>query len=257
MNRQFVGTWIVFACLGFVFGADRPTFAKENINKTESLLDVLEKRLMQKEQEALSFGKEPAPGPETSGPRIKKYDHPAQVIKSSNSEIRGALPGEEKLAELDKAVMELELEVEQLSADVSKLKGDVIDDSKLDNYTEIETKITNKEKIDIRSIDVKLDDYPIRSIDRSLGLWSPQDQVTLFTGPLTPGEHKLHCNIRVVLKGDSEAFSLEKNLYYSMDRSFDLTIPTGKSRQKFTVNVGTPEKNQDNEKLTLEQKPGK
>ena len=252
MRRPFVRKLILFALLAFIVGLDAEIIAKESIDKTESLLDVLEKRLMQKEQDALSFSKEPA-GETQKGPRIKKYDAPMQVIKGRDTSITGALPGEEKLAELEKAVMELELEVEQLSSDVSKLKGDVIDDSRLDNYTEISTKIADKDKIDIRSVDIKLDDYPITSIDRSLGLWSPQDQMLLFSGPLTPGGHKLHLNVRVVLKGNSDSLTLEKNLYYSMDKVFDVGIPTGKSRQKLTIVVGTPEKNQDNDKLSLEQ----
>ena len=256
MRKRVVGKWIILLLLAIMVGFDAEIVAKERLDKAESLLDILEKRLLQKEQDTLSFGKQPA-GEPAGGPRFKKYDTPTQVIQGRSIDITSALPGEEKLAELEKAVMELEMEVEQLSSDVGKLKGDVIDDSKLDNFTEISTKIADKEKIDIRSVDVKLDDYPITSIDRSLGLWSPQEQMLLFAGPLTPGDHKLRLSIRVVLKGADEALSLEKNLYYSMDKVFDVAVPTGKSRNKLTIVVGTPEKNQDNDKLALEQKATK
>jgi hypothetical protein len=228
---------------------------KSRVDNAETLLDLLEQRLLQKEESSLSFGPRESEPAAKDAISLDKYDRPIQRVQGSSTEIEGAAPGDERLRDISRAIGELDREVEQLSADVVRIKGEIIEDTKLDNYTEITVKLENKERVDLRNLEVHLDKYPIGKIDRSIGVWMPSSEITLFSGPIQPGNHKIEVETRVALKG-ATGLPLEDNIYYTMKQNFDVAIGVGKARNKLTILIKTPQKNLDNEKIVLDKATG-
>jgi len=204
--------------------------AQQEIEKVDSVLDRLEKRIIEEEGAGLTFGEKSLTGSddEGNGAKIK--------IKGSPARVSGELPEAKKLRDIASGIAQLESEIDQLSSEVQRTRQKIMEEARVDNMVLIETLISGKDTASLKMLRVKLDGYVIYSVSEESGLWLPAKSVPLYSGPLQPGSHRLDFEARIAVK-ESTSLPLNSDVSRFVSQSFDLRIPDGRQTTKYTVTI--------------------
>jgi outer membrane murein-binding lipoprotein Lpp len=220
------------------WGAATVTKAQEGASDTagvDSILDRLEKRLMDQDNEGLTFD-EATTGGTTANPLPPdaKIKLPPQKMTSGTAE-------NDRLKSLANAVTTLENQVDQLASDVQKTRQTIIDEAAIDNFISVEAQLQQSDSAAIKTINVKLDGYNVFELTETAGLWLPTKSIPLYAGPLQPGNHRLDLEARIVMK-HKLSLPLNGDVYRFVNKSFEVKVPAGGGSARYVISIAPPEK---------------
>ena len=211
-----------------IFGLSVAASAQKEIEKVDSVLDRLEKRILDEEGEGLTFGEKPMNSKDEDRPTIKVK------MKGEGSKTLGELPETKQMREIASGISELEVQIDQLTADVQRTRQKILEEARIDNIVLIETKINGADTASLKMLRAKLDGYVIYGVSEEGGLWIPARATPLFSGPLQPGSHRLDVEARIAIR-ESAKMPLNTDVSRYISQSFELRIPDGKQTTKYTV----------------------
>ena len=195
-----------------------------------SMLDELEKRLLDQESEPLRFNEINEAGkglPQDADTKYKFQDSAFVLGEQENSK------------EFDKyqaLLSKLEAQIDQLENDVIKTKQAIHENSKKDNYIEINTVLEDGQNNTLRSLSVQLNGFAIYDIDEASGLWAPAGKLPIYSGPLQPGTHNLKVTARVSTRSET-GLPLTTALTRLIDKEFKFEVPTGKFEKNYSMKI--------------------
>lgn len=208
--------------------------AAQGVEKVDSILERLEKRLLDSEADGLTYG-EKLPPPSLDDP-------PQQHVKGqAPMKVQGTTPPQQGLKQSANAVAALEADIDQLASAVQKTKQSIIDEAGIDNFVAIEAELADSDAMAIKSLTVKLDGYPLYELSDAAGLWLPSKHLPLYAGPLTPGNHRIDFEARLVMR-ENKGMPLNGDVYKFVSRVFDVGIPGGSVNTRYLISVAPPGK---------------
>jgi len=211
--------------------------ADANVKAMDSVLDRLERKLM--EQEATSLHIEPIhPTPQTR----QQFNLPA-------SRLEGRLPGADDFKGLEKQIAGLEKEADELSGQIESLKGELITQATKGSLIEIEAVIENPDLTSVRELTFHLDGTKIYAMDG--GEWTPNPHIPFFLGPLEPGEHTLKLEGRTVRRRE-KTLPLDQNIYHRYDQTFTIQVQPGVYHKGYRMRLVRPEQQNTRAQASLE-----
>lgn len=220
------------------------------VSQVDSILDRLEKRLLDQEADGLTFG-EKMPPPSTGNPAdglITKY-------KSKNGTRVEAAPVEaDQLKAIAKLVTALESDVDQLASGVQRTKQGILDEAAIDAYVSLEANLADTDAAALKTLSVKLDGYPVYELSDASGLWMPSKSVPLYAGPLQPGVHRIDLEARLVMR-HKQGLPLNSDVYRFINRTFDLSVRSGVTNNHYVIGITPPEKLDGSVDATLKEAP--
>ena len=216
--------------LAVVFTYCTMAYADKTQNKVDSILDRLERKLMESKQDSLLLSDQWSQPVE---PKIKTK------IKYKRNNINAALPSQEKLKDLEVAINSIEKEVNLLSSDMERMKEILGKQVKQDSLIEIISELNQEDKTIYRELVVKLDGYTIYKLDPHVGLWQSRKTIPLYSGPLRQGKHKLEITGRVA-KVISKELPIDDNIYSLIQQEYDIVVPNGKFRKGYKIKIKAP-----------------
>lgn len=207
-----------------------------DLNQVDSILDRLEKRLLDQEADGLSFGEKEAIDGSVG------YEKPVDAkFKGKKVQVDASTESQDRMKSLAKLVTDLEGQVDQLASTVQKTKQGILDDSAVDNFVTFEAQLSDSEAASIKTLNVKLDGYPLYELSESSGLWMPSKSVPLYAGPLQPGNHRVDLEARIVVK-HKKAVPMNGDVYRFVNKSFDVAVGSGTSNNRYVITITPPEK---------------
>lgn len=201
----------------------------------DSVLDRLEKRLLDEEAEDLTHKDKSLP----SSLKPSDYHAPKSSLKtptqnfkkerinSSTKEVKG-------IQGIGQLVTELEEQIDQFSQSVQKSKQSIIDEAKVENAIEIEARLSDPDSAAISMLSVKLDGFAIYQSQDSAGLWLPSAAIPLYAGPFPPGNHRLDVEIRLAKKS-KRPLLINDDVYYFVNEAFDISVPVSKEKKRYII----------------------
>ncbi len=216
---------------------------KNSGDTSQAILERLEQKLLRREEGTLSFDKDPV---KTSSPsQTTRLNYEGQEIKAEAPQLR-------ELEELEKAIVSLEKETENLSRDVQTSRQAILQQAAQTGQVFITTRFSQG-SASFRTLRVKLDGFTIYETAGSQGFWQSPSELPLFQGPLQPGKHKLEYEARLVMKQE-QAPKTNSDAAWNLDETFDFEVPEGKSQKNWSVTVELPEAGQGKAQAKLENK---
>ncbi len=213
----------------------------------DSVLDRLEKRLLDQESDGLTFGEKTNPGSlDGNGEPTTKYEF------SKRQKVGGSTAAQESLKSLGTAVAELEAQVDQFAANVQKTKQSILDDAHIDNFITFEAHLADTDAAAITAIVVKLDGFGVYELKEASGIWMPARLVPLYAGPLKPGNHRIDLEARIVVK-PKKALPMNGDVYRFVNKSFDVAVPGGTRTTRYVISITPPEKPEGKADATMKE----
>ncbi|MBC7658833.1 MAG: hypothetical protein H7249_03915 [Chitinophagaceae bacterium] len=225
------------APLLLVFIATTTHAADSNVQAMDSVLDRLEKKLM--EQEAASLHIDPIP----SGKKT------TQNVRLQQSHVEGRLPGFDDFKGLETQIAQLEKEADELSGQIETLKGDLLSQASKGSLIEIAAVVEDPDLTAIRELNFYLDGNKIYSMDG--GEWAPSPEIPFFLGPLEPGEHTLKLEARTARRLE-KSLPLDQNLYHRYDQDFKIQVQPGVYHKGYHLKLVRPEQQNTRAQASLE-----
>lgn len=213
--------------------------AKKKIDEMDSMLDRLERQLMDQEAATLHV----APIHETA--------KPGQSIQMPSTSIKGSLPQDSDFKNVEQQISRLEKEADELSGQIETLKSEFMDKSVQGNLVELAASLQDPDHTAIRELNLTLDNTKIYSLSAGDVPWMPGKQVPLFLGPLEPGEHVVRLEARTVRRPD-KGLPLDLNIYHRYDQEFKIQVPAGTARKGYRLTIQRPEQQNTRAQATLE-----
>jgi hypothetical protein len=205
----------------------------EAAQHVDSVLDRLEKRLLDQESDGLTFGEKTSPKA-MEGEAATKYDF------TKRQKVVGSTKSQESLKSIGSAVAELETQVDQFSANVQKTKQSILDEAHIDNFITFEATLADTDAAAITAIAVKLDGFGVYELKEAAGIWMPSVLVPLYAGPLKPGNHRVDVEARIVVK-PKKALPMNGDVYRFVNKTFDVAIPGGAKTSRYILSITPPE----------------
>ncbi len=228
MRRKQLLLGIVLVTLGAAAAA------AEKSKSVDSILDRLEKRLMDEERGVMDMGDEAGASMQKADEIITTYEGKGQVIQAVPQRSR-------PLADVEEAVDQLVRDVDQLGSDVQSHRQKILEAARIDNVVEILVAPDDAKKTSLRTIDVEIDGVNVYRISQDAGLWLTQKSIPVYLGPMKPGAHELSFTARVARKS-GEKLTYDASGYGTVNQKFAFKIPDGKSKKRFVVKVAAPDK---------------
>lgn len=229
-------SWL--SALLLALAATSPAPAQEEAaSKVDTVLDRLEKRLLDHEADGLTFGEKNAPPPS-----LDANDGPTETMKFQKKTKIGASTAElEGLKQIGGQIAELEQAVDRYASEVQKTKQGILDEAHTDNFITIEARLADTDVAAITSLTVKIDGYGVYELKETGGIWMPSAQVPLYAGPLKPGNHRVDLEARIALK-PKKALPMNGDVYRFVNKTFDVVVPGGSRTAKYLINIVPPAK---------------
>jgi len=223
-----------------------PLVAKDDsLNSVDSVLDRLERRLLDQEADGLTFGErnEPPPPMQPKDETARyKYESDGTHSKDGRANaIRASTTEREQMSALNAAVTELETQVDQLASNVQKTKQAILDEASMDNFVAIEAELGETDAAAIKTLNIKLDGYPVYELQEASGLWLPSKAVPLYAGPLQPGAHRIDLEARIVVR-HKQSLPMNGDVYRFINKSFEISVPGGTSNTRYVIAIKPPAK---------------
>lgn len=234
-SRRLQSNWqklLIAVGLVLLVGS-RLSLAQKDIAPVESVLDRLEKRLMDQQADGLTFGEKSFLNEKASESAPRKA---LPKVKGNSTQVPGDLEESTQLREIGKSIADLESQVDQLSSEVLRTKQRVLDEAKIDNFFAIEVFMSNTEATALRSLRVKLDGFEVYALSDDASLWLPANTVPVFAGPLQTGAHRLDVEMKLASKAEGNV-PLNTEVFRLLSQSFPIDISDGLLRQKYQINV--------------------
>jgi hypothetical protein len=231
--RQNTARMILIATFLVFSGASRSE--PNDLNQVDSILDRLEKRLLDQEADGLSFGEKEAIDGSVG------YEKPDAKINGRRVAVDASTVDMDRMKSLTKVVADLEGQVDQLASSVQKTKQGILDDSAVDNFVTFEAQLADSETASIKTLNVKLDGYPLYELSEASGLWMPSKSVPLYAGPLQPGNHRVDLEARIVVK-HKKALPMNGDIYRFVNKSFEVAVASGTTNNRYVITITPPEK---------------
>jgi hypothetical protein len=198
--------------------------------EVDSILDRLEQRLRQQERGVLFF----------SPDKEKSFEDPLNSATILNlpkaTVVTGRLREEDKIKQIASAISTIKGEVDILASEVHQTRQNIIDQSQINNYVELKAKLKGPESLHIKSIMVKIDNYPLLSLPESISLRADHQSYPIYSGPLNPGTHRIDLVANVGLKEKMET-PLQNESMQSINKSFQIQIPHGPFQRSWTLEM--------------------
>lgn len=202
------------------------TESRQADDKIQSLLDDVENNLAPPKPTPPSQKNQPTGSPENQS--RKTTDEQPQQPKV-NSELKTIRSIQSKIQEYDHRI-------EILEAELSRVQANLQAYSSTDNQIQITAKPSDKDAIIIRGMTIKLNGKTIFDQREPSGLWMPSRSITVFQGPLQPGNHRL--DVLAIASPQSKNPTIETtNKYRTTESTLNLLIPEGKSRKTFHLEI--------------------
>jgi hypothetical protein len=226
---------IIIGILAAVLSITALSKPRPKSDPVDSVLDRLEKRLLDEEAEDLTH-KDSSFSNSTnrkdysalkSSPQTPKQSFKKERINSSTKEAKG-------IQGIGQLVTELEEQIDQFSQSVQKSKQSMIDEAKIENAIEIEARLTDPDSAAISMLSVKLDGFAIYQSQDSAGLWLPSAAIPLYAGPFPPGNHRLDVEIRLAKKSKAPLLIID-DVYHFVNKAFDISVPVSKERKRYII----------------------
>lgn len=202
----------------------------------ESVLDRLEKRLIDKESSPLTQEENERAAVEESSNPNKKQPEQRYVPKAAAS-IKGQTQSGKNIMELQKKLNEYDNRIEILESDMRRVRSNLNDAAVTDNVVSLQIKTDPKRPVTLKTLAAQLDGNTLYSQIDPAGLWIPSKMISLFYGPLKPGAHKLDITTTLATSPE-DAASASTWKQKALTQSFEFNIPEGKQRKSITVEIG-------------------
>lgn len=209
----------------------------KRLNEVESILDRLERQLMERERRNLF--------PDMRQQEQENKAEADRLIIAEPTQISGQLPDQGALDEFAKTIDQIEEELASLGGELENLKQKIRRGTQNDKFIEISALVPNPDKISIREFEIRLDGFLIYQMNRSAGLWLPRNQIPIFAGPLAAGKHELELQARVVRK-ESESLPIDTSMFHVYQQRFHFQVDEGQDKKAYRIILG--EVNEQNTK---------
>jgi hypothetical protein len=216
------------------------------LQKADSILDKLERSLLDQSPDSLSFGeKVKAKTPPTTKSSVPVYTYESTSPIESDA-------GSIDFKSLTRLISDLENQVDKLASSVQATKQKIVDDASIDNFITLEAGLTNSDHAAIKNISVRLDGYNVYAIDDASGLWMPSKHIPLYAGPLQPGTHRIDVEARVVMK-HKKSLPLHNDVYRLVNKTFEVSVPGGSVNRTWRIEFEPPKSVEQGVTATLKQ----
>ncbi len=211
--------------------------ADANIKSMDSVLDRLERKLMEQEASALQI----SPPSES-----KNAD---QKISLPQGSIEGRQPGFDDIAALEKQIAALEKEADELTGQLERVKAELLDKSAKASLVEIQAYIEDPDLTSIRELSLSIDGKKIYAMDG--GDWTPSPEIPFFLGPLSPGEHVLELNAKTVRRRE-KSLPLDQNISHRYNQTFKINVASGSFHKGYRMRLVRPEQQNTRAQASME-----
>jgi len=203
--------------------------------KLDSVLDKLEKQLIDREADPLTQS-------EDNAAKNQKFDkksgkNPTQkYAPKAAAKVSGQTPAAKNIKEIQSKINEYDNRIEILESDLRRLRSSIYDTSVTDNQVMLEVKSNDGTNFIIKTLTARLDGSTLYDQSEASGLWMPSRSIPLFFGPLKPGDHQLEVVATIAPAGSS---GLESPTWKnkSLQQSFNFAIPDGKARKHLSIEI--------------------
>jgi hypothetical protein len=175
-----------------------------------------------------------APEEKEESPKIAPESAPSVAIKP-------ALPRKEvgpltTIKGIEAKIQEYDHRIDILESDLARIQSNLHDASVTDNNVLLEVKSQTSAKFVIRDLGAKLDGNSLYDQKDSAGIWMPNQTIEVFHGPLKPGSHRFQIHA-VISPLSNDGLKLPTWQHKTVEANFDITIPDGRSRKHFVVEL--------------------
>jgi TolA-binding protein len=200
------------------------------INKQEAILDRLEKKLLDYDQESLSIS-EKSLSSKKSGPSDSSIDSGQTSIAASSPAASTST-----LDDLEKVVKEIEDQIDQTEDEVQRIRSELNQMALQGGYVELQLENQLSENAVISQIAVRLDGFEIYRVDTTHNYWIPYRIIPVYTGPMPAGDHRL--DLEAVITKKSEQNSPIQGTGTTLEnRSFSFKMQDGQQHRKWTITL--------------------
>ncbi|MFW7380172.1 MAG: hypothetical protein ACOH5I_15265 [Oligoflexus sp.] len=228
MKTWFNGKSLILFLLAW-FSCPVYAIDDKKLDEVESILDRLERQLIERERRNLFPGTKP-----TDSEKKGNVDHRIIVEPSM---ISGRLPDQGALDEFASTIDQIEDELASLGGELENLKQKIRRGTQSDSLIEISAMIPNPDQVSIREFEIKLDGFTIYQLNRSGGLWLPRQQIPIFAGPLASGPHEIELHARIVKKM-SDDLPVDSSTFHLYRQKFQFEVKEGIDKKGFRITMG-------------------
>jgi len=197
------------------------------LNDVESILDQLEKRLKDSEIDVIK-----SPGSKNT------TTSSGTALKFKSKTIEANVGGSQNLLTISEALGRLEDDIDQIDAEVHLTRQSILESAKMDNMIEIEGIIEDPDKTALRSLTVSIDGYQVYILNDSNGLWVPSRSIPIYSGPMSPGRHKVVIESRVSSK-KKDHFPYVHADSRVIKKSINIDVPEGQYKKSWSVDLAS------------------
>lgn len=203
--------------------------------KLDSVLEKLEKRLIDREADPLTQSEEN--DTKNQKPDKQSDKNPTQkYAPKAAAKVSAQTPAAKNIKEIQSKINEYDNRIEILESDLRRLRSSIYDASVTDNQVMLEVKSNDSSNFIIKTLTARLDGSTLYDQSEGSGLWMPSRSIPLFFGPLKPGDHQLEILATIAPAASSGVESPTwKNK--SLQQSLSFAIPDGKSRKHLSIEI--------------------
>lgn len=195
-------------------------FSKEKSHSIESVIDKLERKLSSE-----------------SNNRIHSYNATEKQIDiKTSSSVEAKLQEMQAIELIEKEVSQLDALISNLSDEVANTAQDILANAAKDNRSIIKLDLSKITGTKPKYLEVSLDDHRLFKFNASYHVSMPIDQVLLYIGSLTPGNHTLTLSASFN-KMRSENISVESEKYIILNESKNFTIEKSDKQIEITTEL--------------------
>lgn len=207
---------------------DRPTPPVTN-NDAMELLDQMEKHDSQEKKDVAAPTRPQQPEP----PKTRK-EKQEPVMSPDSHQSRSQSAKKSNFKEIESKLQEYDHRVDILESELARLQANLNDASLTDNKVSISVSTPPQSKFMIRALRAKINGLVLTDQADVAGLWMPNQNLRLFQGPLRPGQHRLEIHT-IIAPLSNEGLKLPTWKHQSVESSFELEVPDGKSVKNFVI----------------------
>lgn len=197
---------------------------------SEALIQKLETQLLENDSAKIRTEEE------VLDLQILKSFTPEQRSQKNETEIRALSQGQKEIIAFKEKADAISAKLKKVQTSLAEINANLFSATQSDQWVEVSLDLSSLKEISVLSIFLKIDDEPLVDLTES-GLMAGEDSViSLYRGPLSPGEHSLALTVRLSptetksLRLDQDAISLAGN-------QFSVNIPAEKTRKKIMLGL--------------------
>lgn len=158
------------------------------------------------------------------------------LVPQNRASDQKQVPRQNNLKDIQTKINEYDNRIEILESDLRRLRANVYDASVTDNLVAIEIQPSEVSRFLIRDLRANLDGNTLYNRHDPSGLWMPSKSITLFHGPLHPGDHQVDVSA-ILVPLSAEGLKLPTSEHRNLDQSFRFTVPEGKQKRRLILEI--------------------